>query len=133
MTSYKPKKNQPNALKYSKVIEGRIRNGIKNYRTMVSILDEIAPLQEAPRSAATLYKIYGEAIAEERAKREDFVGGALHRKIQEGDSKIIEFAAKSVMGLNPAIKVQEVEDDEDESDAVSTLAKLLGKDDSDDE
>lgn len=132
MSDYKPKKNHPNAFKYSKVVEERVRQGIRSYRSMKSILDEIAHLAEAPSSYATLYKIYGEAIADERAKLEGFVGGAFHRKIQEGDSKIIEFAARTVLGMNPTVKVQEVDKGEEEqSDAISTLARLLGKEDGD--
>lgn len=133
MSNYKPKKNNPNALKYSKLIEDRIREGIQNYLTMQAILDSVSHMKEGPASTKSLYKIYGDVIAEERFKQQGFIGGAMHRKIQEGDSKMIEFAARTKMGLNPTTQVKEVDEDEESKDAISTLAKLLGKDEEPDE
>jgi len=133
--SYKPKKNNPNALKHRKVIENEVRKGIQNGASIQQILDRISHMAEAPASSATLYKIYGPAIEEERAKFSDFVGSAIVRKIQEGDSKIIEFTARSKMGWNPSTRIEEVDqsDEEKDNDAVSRLASLLGKDKSKEE
>lgn len=133
MSDYKPKKNHPNALKYRKDIENAVRKGIKNGATIKQILDRISHMQEAPQSANGLYKIYGPVIEEERANFADYVGGAIRQKIQEGDSKIIEFTARSKLGWNPSIKIEETdagEEDEDK-DAVSRLAALLGRDEDD--
>lgn len=130
MPKYKPKKKNPNALKWRKVIDDKVRQGIRNGASLKQILDRIAHYQEAPHSTATLYKIYGESIAEERGDFEDFVGTAVRQKIQEGDSKIIEFTARSKLGWNPSVRVEDVSDseDEDDKDAISRLASLLGRD-----
>ena len=133
--AYKPKKNHPNALKHRKTIENHVRKGIRNGATIQQILDRISHMAEAPQTTATLYKIYGPAIEEERADFSDFVGGAVRQKIQEGDSKIIEFTARSKLGWNPSVKIEEVdaEDEDKDNDAVSRLAALLGKDKEPDE
>jgi len=125
----KPKHNHPNALKWRKAIEKRIVEGIENNLTIQGILDSISHMNEAPTSNSSLYRIYGEAIEEARYGNQKEIGGALRRKVQEGDSKIIEFLARTKMGLNPTQQVREVEEDEDKKDAVSRLAQLLGKDD----
>jgi hypothetical protein len=128
MAKYKPKINHPKALKYRKDIENRIREGIQNNLTIVAILDSISHMAEAPQNSSGLYKIYGDVIEEERYKNQVEIGHALRRKIQEGDSKLIEFLAKTKMGLNPVQQVKEIDDEEENKDAVSRLAQLLGKD-----
>lgn len=128
----KPKQNHPNALKWRKVIEKRIVEGIENNLTIQAILDSIAHLNEAPASTSALYRIYGEAIEEARYGNQKEIGGALRRKVQEGDSKIIEFLARTKMGLNPTQQVKEVSEEDENKDAVSRLAQLLGKDTKDD-
>jgi len=128
MAKYKPKKNHPNALKYRKAIENRIREGIRNNLTIAAILDSISHMNEAPQAYNSLYKIYGEVIEDERFKNQMEIGNALRSKVQEGDSKLIEFLARTKMGLNPTERVKEVEDEDEDKDAVSRLAQLLGKD-----
>jgi len=133
MPNYKPKKNHPNALKYRKDIEKRIVAGIKANLTIQAILDSIAHMNEAPTSTSSLYRIYGPAIEEARFDNQMYIGGALNQKVQEGDSKIIEFLARTKMGLNPTTQVREVEEGEENKDALSRLAQLLGKGDTDEE
>jgi hypothetical protein len=131
MAKYKPKSNHPNALKYRKDIENRIREGLQNNLTITAILDSISHMNEAPASSSSLYRIYGEVIEEERYKNQIEIGHALRRKVQEGDSKLIEFLAKTKMGLNPTTQVKEVTEEDENKDAISRLAQLLGKDTSD--
>lgn len=128
MSKYKPKKAHPNALKYRKDIEKRVVDGITNNLTITAILDSISHMNEAPQSSSTLYKVYGKAIEEARYQNQTEIGSALRRKIQEGDSKLIEFAARTKMGLNPTTQVKEVDEEEENKDAISRLAQLLGKD-----
>lgn len=125
---YKPQRNHPNALKWRKEIEKRIVGGIENNLTLQAILDSIAHMNEAPQSTASLYKVYGDAIAEARYANQKEIGSAFRRKVQEGDSKLIEFGMRTIVGHNPATKVQEVTEDEENKDAVSRLAQLLGRD-----
>lgn len=129
MTKYKPKINHPNSLKYRKEIENRVREGIQNNLTITAILNSISHMNEAPQSSSGLYKIYGSVIEEERFANQKEIGHALRRKVQEGDSKIIEFLAKTKMGLNPTVQVKEVDEDEDNKDAVSRLQQLLSRKD----
>jgi hypothetical protein len=133
MSKYKPKSNHPNALKYRKDIEKRIVEGIDNNLTITAILDSISHMNEAPQSSSGLYKIYGPAIEEARYRNQTYIGGALRRKVQEGDAKIIEFLARTKMGLNPTTQVKEVEEGEENKDAISRLAQLLGKEKPDEE
>lgn len=128
MAKYKPKSNHPNALKYRKDIENRIREGIQNNLTIVAILDSISHMNEAPQSESSLYKIYGPVIAEEKYLNQKEIGHSWRRKIQEGDSKLIELAVKTKMGINPTTQVKEVTEEEENKDAISRLAQLLGKD-----
>ena len=83
----------------------------------------------SPRSLNTLYKHYGHVIAEERAKLQGEIGDAVMKKVREGDSKLIEFAARSKANWNPTVSVEEKsKDDPDENrDAISELSRLLGK------
>lgn len=131
MSNYKPKINHPSALKYRKDIENRVREGLRNNLTKQAILDSISHMNEAPRSFTTLYKIYGNVIEEESYANQVEIGSALRRKIQAGDSKLIEFAARTKMGLNPTTQIKEVDEESENKDAISRLAQLLGKDTSD--
>lgn len=133
MSKYKPKKNNPNALKWRKVIEDRIVEGINNHLTMKAILESISHLNEAPHSLGGMYKIYGDAINEARYGKQKFVGNAFNQKIQEGDMKAIELGMKVIVGHNPAQKVQEITEDEEDKDVKSRLARLLGKDKDDEQ
>lgn len=125
----KPKINHPNAYQYKEVIAKRIKEGIENNLTIVAILDSIAHLNEAPQNSTVLYRVYGKVIEEARYENQKEIGHALRRKVQEGDSKIIEFMARTKMGLNPTTQVKEVTDEDDNKDAVSRLAQILGKED----
>lgn len=116
-------------LKPNKFIENRIREGIRNGVTIKVLLDSIQHMQDAPKSTETLYRHYGQAIAEERAELHGYIGGKIREKIEEGDSSVLIFAARSKAGWNPQVEVKEVDsDDPDENlDAVATLAQMLGK------
>ena len=122
------------ALPYSKHVANRIRELIRDGVSMTVVLDSIQSYQNAPKSSATLYKIYGQDIAEERAAFHQYLGGKARQRIEEGSDKILELALRSKAGWNPSIVVEEKDsDDPDEnSDAISTLMTLLGKKEQDD-
>lgn len=123
---------QPNAIPYDLSVENAVRKGIRAGIPMASIVDSIQHMQNAPGSASGVYKKYREAIAEERFKMQEEIGNAVMSKVREGDTKMIEFAARSKAGWNPAVKVEEVDKDEadESSDAITRLAAVLGRDDS---
>jgi hypothetical protein len=78
---------------------------------------------------ATLYKHYSGVFGEEEFNLRKEIGDAVMKGVREGNPKLVEFAARARGGWNPVERVQEVDSDEAEerSDAVSTLAALLGK------
>lgn len=116
-------------LRYSKAVENRVREGVQSGLTRRAILDSIQHLQDAPKSLASLYKYYSHVFGEEEFKLKKEIGDAVMKGVREGNPKLVEFAARARAGWNPVERVQEVSDDEAEerSDAVSTLASLLGK------
>lgn len=116
-------------LPYSKPIENRVREGLRSGLTRKAILDSIQNLPHAPKSMATLYKYYSDVFGEEEFNLRKEIGDAVMKGVREGNPKLVEFAARARGGWNPVERVQEVDSDEAEerSDAVSTLAALLGK------
>lgn len=125
---------KPEALPYSKPVAKRIRELIRDGVSVTVILDSIQSYQNAPKSTATLYKIYGQDIAEERAAFHQYLGGKARQRIEEGSDKILELALRSKAGWNPSIVVEEKDSDapDENSDAISTLMTLLGKTEPDD-
>lgn len=121
------KKIAPNQLPYNGHIASRIKEGISAGLKITSILDSIQNYANAPTTLSTLYRIYGEDITEARFKRKMIIGGAINDAVASGNTKLIELAARSEGDWNPTERVEEVDPEEDKSDAVSTLAALLGK------
>ncbi len=124
--------------KYSKTIENRIRQGIRNGVSIAVILDGLSDLEgqtgNIPKSTDTLYKHYGHAIGEERAKFHEYLGSKARERIEKGSDRILELALRSKAGWNPSVKVEDVTDEEDENkDAISVLAGLLKKETPDEE
>ena len=107
-----------------------VRDGV----TMTVVLDSIQSYRDAPKSLKTLYSIYGQDIAEERAAFHQYLGGKARQRIEEGSDKILELALRSKAGWNPSVVVEEKDSDtpDENSDAISTLMSLLGKTEPDD-
>jgi len=119
--------------KFSKIIENRIREGIRNGLTIAVIHDSIMHLNEAPNSKQTFYKIYGEVIADERARFQSRLGqkanDILDNPDHPGHTKILELALRAKAGWNPSVKIEEKTDDsaDENLDAISALMLKLGK------
>lgn len=126
----KRSKAQPHAYKHNPVLEKKIREGLSAGLTQKAIMDSIQYHPDCPAKWETLYRVYGEAIEDERYRMRQEIGNAVMNKVREGDSKMIEFAARSKAGWNPVDRVQEVDgaEVEEDMDAVTTLASILGKD-----
>lgn len=120
---------QPNEHKYSINVENEIRKGIQRGLSIQVIFDSIQHWDSAPASMTTFYKHYGWVMGEERAKLQGEIGDAVMQKVREGDSNMIQFAAKTKGNWVAPVKVQEVDPDEidENKDAISELARLLGK------
>lgn len=124
------KQNHPDALGYCGKIAARVREGVAAGLTRKDILNSIQSYANAPKSFSTLYKLYGDDIEEVSFMMKSEIGNAVMRGVRDGNPKLIEFAARAKAGWNPVERVQEVseEDLEENSDAITTLAQLLGKD-----
>lgn len=109
----------------AKEIRRLIRDGV----TVKVILDSIQKYDDAPRSLSTVYKIYGQDIAEERAAFHSYLGGKAREHIENGSERILELALRSKAGWNPTEKVQQVDENEvdENTSAIEELMGLLGK------
>ena len=115
---------------YKKAIANRIRKMIRDGVSMKDIMVSIQDLKDAPVSFATLYKLYGKDIAQERADIVGQVGNVVVQQALDGDFKSQELFLRSKGGWSPNSTVneqeQDVDADEDES-AIDALMTLLGK------
>lgn len=116
-------------LPYSHDVEKRVRQLVRDGVGVRVIIDSIQDLPYAPRSLSTLYKKYGQAIADERAEFHSWLGGKARERIEEGSDKILELALRSKAGWNPTIVTEEKdsEDADENQDALSVLMEKLGK------
>ena len=118
-------------LPYSKNIEKHILECIQGGVGIREMIASMQHFQNAPKSLSTLYKIYGDFIAAERAKLNGMVGKKVIDQALDGDFKSQELFLRSKGGWSPTqtnIEVeQETDPDLDES-AIDTLMTLLGKD-----
>jgi len=116
-------------LPYRKDIANRVRKLIRDGVKMSVILDSIQDLQDAPRSMSTLYKIYGNDIAKERAEFQSYLGSKAMQRIEEGSDRILELALKSKAGWNPTetVNIGESDDFDEDTSAIDELLTILGK------
>lgn len=116
-------------LPYSKNVEKHILECIQGGVGIRDMIASMQHLQGAPKSLSTLYKIYGDYIAQERAKINGAVGKKVIDQALEGDFKSQELFLRSKGGWSPKETVENgdaVDEDTDE-DAVTMLMSLLGK------
>ena len=124
------------AKKFSQEIAKRVEAGIKSGVAIRDILGSVQHLQDAPASTATFYKLYGNLIAETKAKIVGQVGDVVVGAALDGDLKAAEFFLRSKGGWSPNSTVNEVEQDVDpdlDESAIDSLMSLLGKNEPDEE
>lgn len=119
----------PITYQYSKRIETRIREGISAGVSLTKIHDSCLSMAECPKALSSFIYKYKDVIEESRYQFDKWLGDRFKEKVDAGDSKLIEFGLKTKAGWSAPVQVKEVDkDDPDESnDAVSTLARMLGK------
>ena len=125
----------PAALPYKKAIANRIRKMIRDGVAMKDIMVSIQELQDAPSSFATLYKTYGQDIAQERSDIVGQVGNVVVQQALDGDFKSQELFLRSKGGWSPTSTVNEVDQVEDpdvDESAIDSLMTLLCKTRTDD-
>jgi hypothetical protein len=115
-------------LPYQERIAARIREGVESLLPVSAILNSISHMQYAPKSYTTLYKIYGEVLAESEYAVKKEAGTLVRERMKESD-KILEMYARSRLGFNPTNRVEEVDGSEPDmdNDPISILMEKLGK------
>lgn len=121
-------------LPYSKNVEKHILECIQGGVGIRDMIASMQHLQGAPKSLSTLYKIYGNYIAQERAKINGAVGKKVIDQALEGDFKSQELFLRSKGGWSPKETVEngDASDEDTDEDAVTMLMNLLGKNTDDD-
>lgn len=114
--------------KESKVIADKLRENILKGISVYKTYDSLRHTQDCPSSHATFYKVYDKVIADARLELDAKLTDAYWKKVDEGDSKLIEFGLRSKAGWNPATKVEDVTDQVDEdTDPLDKLKAMLEK------
>lgn len=120
---------------YSKPVENYIKKCIRGGVTIKDMLAGMQKYQNAPKHASTLYKLYGNVIAEEKADLNQKVGSKVIDQALAGDFKSQELFLRSKAGWSPTHTVNEVDQNNDpdtDLSAMDSLLELLGKKDEDD-
>lgn len=118
-------------INYSEALAKYVRQSVMDG---VQIKDIIAGahkrFQNAPRTHATFYKLYGEDIADARAEISGKVGNIVVKQALDGHFPSQELFLRSKAGWSPTNTTLEGEnpgDEDTDSSAVDTLMTLLGK------
>jgi len=127
------KQNQPNACEWKGAIANRVREGIGDGVNLTVICDSIQNMGGAPKTVATMKKVYAQDIAEARLTLHSLIGKAVLDGVKGGNPALAIFAARSKAGWRVVDHTQEVDPAEvDENvDAISMLVTMLGKDTTD--
>ena len=121
--------NEP--LGYDQEIAAYVRNHVRAGVTMKDIMLGISKWQHAPKTLKTLYKYYGNDIADARNTVIEAVGSRVIEQALEGDFKSQDLYLRSKGGWSPnqTVATKEEEDLDTDESVVSELMALLGKDD----
>lgn len=121
--------NEP--LGYNQEIAAYVRNHVRAGVTMKDIMSGIAKWQDAPRTLKTLYKWYGDDIADARNSVIEAVGSRVIEQALDGDFKSQDLYLRSKGGWSPnqTVATKDEEDLETDESVIRELMTLLGKDD----
>tara|TARA_R100001377_G_scaffold43808_2_gene24857 strand:+ start:1731 stop:2144 length:414 start_codon:yes stop_codon:yes gene_type:complete len=123
-------KNQ--VLQHTVPVSKFIRQAVQDGVSIKDILATVAnKFENSPSSLGTLYKLYGNDIAEARAEIVGKVGNTVVAQALEGHFASQEFFLRSKGGWSPQNTVNEADitgiDPDTDSSAVDALMTLLGK------
>ncbi len=121
--------NEP--LGYDQEIAAYVRNHVRAGVTMKDIMSGIAKWQHAPRTLKTLYKWYGDDIADARNSVIEAVGSRVIEQALDGDFKSQDLYLRSKGGWSPnqTVATKDEEDLDTDESVIRELMTLLGKDD----
>lgn len=106
----------------SKVMEG-CRKGIPMKHIHASCMH----LQQCPASLTTFIKIYKKERDEAKMLLSNKIASKFVEQIDKGNWKAIEFGMKGIVGVNPAVVVDEKDENEDESSTAQEILDSLFK------
>ena len=114
----------PHDLKVATTIRQMIAAGV----SMSVIFDKVKDMANGPRSYTTFYKIYRSDIADARAGLHTGIGTLIMTKALDGDVRMLELVAKTKMGWNEKMIVEEVDPDslDEDTSAIDDLIARLG-------
>jgi hypothetical protein len=120
--------NQP--LGYNQEIAAYVRNHVRAGVTMKDIMSGIAKWQDAPRTLKTLYKWYGDDIADARNSVIEAVGSKVIEQAKDGCTKSQDLFLRSKGGWSPnqTVATKDEEDLDTDESVILELMTLLGKD-----
>lgn len=114
---------KPHDLKIAETIQRMIAAGV----TMSVIFDKVKDMKNGPRSYTTFYKIYRQDIVAARANLHEGVGSILMEKaLVDKDMRALELIAKTKLGWNEKVIVEERDPDSVDEDT-SAIDDLLAK------
>lgn len=118
--------NQP--LPHDLAIAVEIQRMIKAGVTMSVIFDKVKNMKNGPRSYMTFYKHYRGDIVNARATRDEAVGSVIMEKaLVDKDMRALELIAKTKMGWNDKVIVEErnPDDVDEDTSAIDDLIAAL--------
>ena len=117
-------------LGYNQEIAAYIRNHVRAGVTIKDIMAGIAKWQDAPRTAKTLYKWYGDDIADARNSVIEAVGSRVIEQAMDGCIRSQDLYLRSKGGWSPnqTVETKDAEDLDTDESVIQELMTLLGKD-----
>lgn len=117
--------NQP--LPHDMQIAEKVQKMVASGVSIAIIFDTVKDMKNGPRSLATFYKIYRQDIVAARAALHEGVGGAImHKALVDKDMKALELVAKTKLGWNEKIILEEA-DPNGADEYTSAIDDLLAK------
>jgi hypothetical protein len=115
------------SLPYDNKIAETVQRMVARGVAVAVIFDTTKEMKNGPQSLTTFYKLYRKDLVAARASLHEGVGGLIVQKALEGDTKLLELLAKTKLGWNEKIIVEEQDPnslDENTSAIDDLLAKL---------
>ena len=116
-------------LGYNREIAAYVRNHVRAGVTMKDIMSGISKWQDAPRTLKTLYKYYGDDIADSRNTVIESIGSKVVEQALDGDFKSQDLYLRSKGGWSPnqTVATKDEEDLDTDESVIRELMVLLGK------
>lgn len=114
----------PHDMKVAETVQRMVQAGV----SMSVIFDKVKEMPNGPRSLSTFYKIYRVDIVTARANLHETVGSLIMEKaVIDKDYRALEFVAKTKLGWNEKVVVEERDPDgvDQDTSAIDDLIAAL--------